>query len=320
MKKRVLFVNVMIFCSWVTVSRAQLMPARNFVVAPQIGADSTFGFFTHAVFFGEAQRGIGPTRGDMAWVATIGGAIELYRWDSSFALHTKFAQSTFANDLNDIGFNPRAAWWQEEVGMTYTTHHHKELDAFGDDTTPRTVRNEYELGLTYRCKHDIDNSDPYNSDIPSAAGAAQKRVLILGGAYLSIGIDRWFVSRLRCRVNFRLEGFLLAEDNRFPADSLAWSWSNARVSYSYSARVDWQLSPSWIPYVRFGSGGIDRSFFGHRAVDLSAELGNHFSGASGGIDVFGGFAIIDPLSIPGPEGRPGRVFMLGLRMSGAGVW
>ena len=83
----------------------------------------------------------------------------------------------FANSLTtDIHFKPRAMEYEENISAVFRGQHF-----------------DYELGLTYRCKHDIDNTDNPNSSItPPTDSIAQKRVLILGGLYGGYAIDPYY--------------------------------------------------------------------------------------------------------------------------------
>ncbi|HET7152158.1 MAG TPA: hypothetical protein VFJ29_00190, partial [Candidatus Kapabacteria bacterium] len=160
---------IILFIALSTVSllHAQLLPSRN--MFPELNPDSTRanGFMTRTKFFGEIMRGFQSAGDDRAWDATIGGFADVYRWDSSAAIRVRFTQEMLANAMNDISFNPRSMQYEENISGVF-----------------HTPWFDWEAGLTYRCKHDLDNTDPVNSDVtPLIDSNAQKRVAILGGIY-----------------------------------------------------------------------------------------------------------------------------------------
>lgn len=289
---------------------AQIIPSRNMTVVP-LAQKGVTGFLSGTVFFGEMQRGWNSTGDDRAWNAVFGGSVELYRWDSVHVLVTRFATAMLGNAMNEIGFNPRGAVWEENIG--FVTRH---SDTWGLS----------EGGLTYRCKHDIDNSDPANSDIPHDTGASQKRVLILGGLYGTSTFDPIHLTpQIDIRVFDRSEIYFLREDNRFPHNSTGLDWSNAWGSGNIGARVDWRFSAVFTAYTR---DYISATLFSKMIIPFKdsristegrAEAGIHFEGAAGGIDAFIAWEhLADDFSEPIP--RSSNVVSAGLRIAGVGVY
>lgn len=282
---------------------AQLLSTRNLTVCPLSDSTST-GFFAHSMFFGAIERGFGSAGDDRAWEAMFGGQIDLYRWHGGRqTLFARFAMATLANALNDIGFNPRGVQWEEDLGVSF----------------PLGANYALEAGLTYRCKHDIDNSDPYNSDIPRDSGPAEKRVLIIGGPYAQlIPHELRLCETMRLRAAERIDVYFVREDHRFPTD-YAWSMDpNICVSFCTSARLTWDVASAMNLYLRFNSTALStvRSL---TIYEEHIELGTHFAGSAGGMDLFAAYDnLSDDLSVP--YRRMSEYWGIGLRLSGSNTF
>jgi hypothetical protein len=280
---------------------AHILPSRNFTVDIR---DTGRGFFTHTLFFGEAIRGFHSAGDDRAWEMTFGGVVELYRWDEHHALMTRFAQSTFANSNNDIHFNPRSVQWEENLGGMF---HSERFDA--------------EVGFSYRCKHDIDNSDPPDGDVPRDSGPAEKRVLILSGPYFTVIPQEWKPSGgVAIRSFLRSDFFILREDNRFPADVSRTIWTTAVNATTIGARLDIAAWRDVGLYSRDYATCIIASKKDERiSANAHAECGVRFRGLSGALEIYAAYdRLCDDLSVP--HARQSDVAAIGLRMAGNGVY
>ncbi|HZV13098.1 MAG TPA: hypothetical protein VFA55_07770 [Candidatus Kapabacteria bacterium] len=280
---------------------AQLLPSRN--MFPDLRADSgrTSGFLTRTKFYGEMMRGFGSAGDDRAWDATIGGFAEIYRWSENAALRIHFAQDMLANSLtHDIHFKPRSMQYEENISGTF-----------------HTSTFDWEAGLTYRCKHDIDNTDdPASSITPPVDSATQKRVIILGGIYGLVAPDPIVLTgALTLKSSARLDLYAIHEDNRFPNNADGMLWSNVWSSVTLGARLDLACSSltsvytlDWVTALVAHGNGQNVNANGH------IEAGLHFSGVAGGMDAFISYEhLFDDLSIPEP--RSSNTVSVGLRVN-----
>jgi hypothetical protein len=219
----------------------------------------------------------------------------------------QFAQEMLANSMNDISFNPRSMQFEENISYEF---HASRAGAF-------------EVGLSYRCKHDIDNTDPANSDVtPLIDSNTQKRVLILGSIYaveearMSL-LDVLGVSDAYVPADFylRLDVYPLREDNRFPSNANGTSWSNVLGSLTVNMRID--IVPLSLLTIYLDANEtqfIERGSFFSQDNNARLEVGFHFNGAVGGIDAFASFEhLFDDLSVPIP--RASNTVSVGLRIN-----
>lgn len=99
------------------------------------------------------------------WNAKTGGWMEIVRVDSTWSVSIAGMMEMVADAFSDIGFNPRGIFWQEGVLA--------EL---------RLGRNEaFAFGYVHRCKHDIDNLEPF-----LLAGRIEQSTLIYSGPTLQL--------------------------------------------------------------------------------------------------------------------------------------
>ncbi len=141
---------------------AQNMPDRTVIYDPLAApaADSGFSMFNGTRLFAEFGRysnGSGPHH---RWNAKTGGWFEIARWDSSWSIAMIGTMEMVADAFSDIGFNPRAIFWEE--GLLATAR-------LGQGTA-------LQFGYVHRCKHDIDNLEPY-----LLAGSIEQYTLIYSG-------------------------------------------------------------------------------------------------------------------------------------------
>lgn len=125
-----------------------------------------------------------------AWSQKLGAFVELVRVDDrssvAFVSHIEF----IANPHNDIGFNPRALFWEE--GLLFTQ---------------RMGASSWQAGYFHRCKHDMDN-----------LSLGVERSLIFGSFLGKLLIPVVPESRIiDGLIAFRLDIYTIRQDNRMPA-------------------------------------------------------------------------------------------------------
>jgi hypothetical protein len=288
----------LLLCS---VAAAQIVPSRNMFVEPRADSGAARGLLGRTAFFGEMSRGFGSAGDDRAWDATIGGAAEIYRWNESAALQIRFAEGLFANALPpDFPFKPRSMQFEENMSGLF-----------------RAGGFDIEAGMTYRCKHDVDNTDlPTTSVTPPIDSVPQKRVLIFAGPFGVVTSAPWLLSRnVTLRAIVRTEFFLVHEDNRFPANADGMLLSNAINATTLGVRLDASVTSSMLVYSReWVSAIICRGPGPNTDASARAEVGLRFPGFHGGIDAFAAFEhLFDDLSVPVP--RRSNVVAVGLRVN-----
>lgn len=281
---------------------AQILPSRNMPALPLADTGSATGTMARSHFSGEMMRGVGSAGEDRAWDATIGGFADLYRWSSGGALRARFAEEMLANTHNDINFKPRGIQFEENLSGVF---HAQTFD--------------WEAGITYRCKHDIDNTEsPSSSNTPAIDSLPQERVIILGGFYGVIAPAPMVLSPLLTLTGFaRADYYVVHSDRRSPASDAGagMSWADIRGSAMLDARLDYAVSnrlsiytAEWIAPV-FAAGGT-------RGVNANerVEAGVHIPGAAGAIDFFLSYEHhFDDVSVPMP--RASNVVSVGMRVN-----
>jgi hypothetical protein len=280
---------------------AQILPSRNMQASPLADTGGTYGLIARSHFFGELERGFNSAGDDRAWDATVGGFADLYRWESGTSLRVRFAQDMFANSLTtDIHFKPRAMEYEENISAVMPAQSY-----------------DWELGITYRCKHDIDNTDnPTSSITPPIDSIPRKRVLILGGLYgVMSPHDVELGPSLDLKSFVRADYYAIHEDNRFPANTENMLWSNVRGSAIFGGQLTLVCSPPFALYTLDWLNPVFAAGNGPNAnANARAEAGAQFAGAFGALDVFFAYEHwFDDLSTPLP--RVSNVVSVGLRLN-----
>jgi hypothetical protein len=125
---------------------AQILPDRIVVLDPlgRHEEDSAgFSWLNGSHLYAEFGRYSNGSGGDHRWNAKTGGYIEFARWDSTASIAMVGTAEIVVDPMSDIGFNPRAIFWEEGVLASLRLAHEASL----------------QLGYVHRCKHDIDNYD-----------------------------------------------------------------------------------------------------------------------------------------------------------------
>ena len=281
---------------------AQVLPSRNMPALPLADTGTATGALARSHFSGEMMRGVGSAGEDRAWDATIGGFADLYRWGGGGALRARFAEEMLANTHNNISFKPRGIQFEENVSGVF---HAQTFD--------------WEAGISYRCKHDIDNTEsPSSSITPAIDSLPQERVIILGGFYGVISPAPMVLSPLLTLTGYaRADYYVVHSDRRSPASDAetGMSWTDIRGSAMLDARLDYAVSNRlsmytdvWLAPV-FAAGGT-------RGVNANerVEAGVHIPGTAGAIDFFLSWEHhFDDVSIPVP--RTSSVVSVGMRVN-----
>ncbi len=92
--------------------------------------------------FSRYSNGSGPHH---RWNAKTGGFLEIARWDSTWSIALVGTMEMVADPLSDIAFNPRGIFWEE--GLMASTRLSRDAAV--------------QFGYIHRCKHDIDNLEPW---------------------------------------------------------------------------------------------------------------------------------------------------------------
>ncbi len=275
---------------------AQLQVTRNVVLNPFADRSRTDGFLAATGVLAELNRGFGSTGGELAWDAKVGGFFEIYRWDSTAALTLLLCHEMIGNDRNDISFNPRSARWEEALVFTYNA---------------RPIL--WQLGGIHQCKHDIDNSDPVDSDVPGVEGIS-KRVVILSGIYGSAILPRVELAEgLRATAYLRGDYYPASSEYRFPGNSLGMRWDEITGNLSAGFRAAYELGGSAEGYIL---GWATLSLPGDSlisGVNYRSEAGVRWNGGRGSFQLYGAYEhFFDDLSTPVPQSS--SVLFVGMRL------
>lgn len=237
------------------------------------------------------HRGFGSAGDERAWTIALALSLPLAHLRDSLWLLGVASHLLQANALNDIGFNPRGARWEEQLLLLW---HHAPWVLYG--------------GLLHFCKHEIDNADPPDTDEPVVGYQPTKRVIILHGPFAGIRYryrwTPWWESTLEGRAHF----FVIAQDYRIRGtDELR--WSSLRASCALRASSAWVVGK----FRKFGSITYRLALFSaplRTRHEYRGELGTAMQAVPIGFFVYGE-QLFDDLSRPFPH--PSRSFGIGLR-------
>ncbi|MGQ0537637.1 MAG: hypothetical protein ACT4R6_01710 [Gemmatimonadaceae bacterium] len=287
---RWLFVAVPALAALPATSRAdaQLVITRNLVLPTAPDSASGQGFLPRVRFFGELQRGFGSAGDEHTWALKLGGIVHLFHFSERTALIGTAAHELTANPHNSIGFNPRGAYWEENVLFVR-----------------RATGFDLYIGGFHRCRHEVDNYRPPDDNAPTAGYEPTARLVSLSGPQVgaasreftlgSVALARWFV---------RLERYLITTDGRTPRNVAAPYWKDARHGLALGGRVARRLARepflyarAWASLVQFG-GRQGRGIHNHWHLESGARI----VGDSDGMDLYVAVSHnFDDLTLPIPR-------------------
>lgn len=192
-------------------SSSQIKPSRSWLV-DMARRPSPLGAVPSVMGGAEMYRGWGSYQHDQAWQLRLHVVIEPFRftYDPEETIHwttsLEFHQELTANPMNNIGFNPRTARWEEQLLV----------HASGSWWSARA-------GWFHRCKHDIDNSQSPNDDT-AVVYSPIRRTLILSGPSLGALTAPILSGDWSFRLAGGAEWYVVREDYRTPSSSVTGSW------------------------------------------------------------------------------------------------
>lgn len=192
---------------------AQIKPSRTWLV-DMARRPALQGVLPSMMGGAEMYRSWGSYQHEQAWQLRVHAVVEPYRfidvedsnaiqWTSSLEFH----QELTANPMNDIGFNPRTARWEEQLL----------IHASGSWWSARA-------GWFHRCKHDIDNTESPN-DAEQPDYSPVRRTLILSGPSLGALTQPITSGDWSFRLAGGAEWYVVNDDYRSPSTSLTGSWT-----------------------------------------------------------------------------------------------
>lgn len=240
------------------------------------------------------HRGFESADDERAWTIVLGVSLPLGQLQDSLWLLGVASHLLQANSLNDIGFNPRGARWEEQLVVLWKR-------------SPWTIYG----GLLHFCKHEIDNADPPDTDDPVVGYQPTKRVIILHGPFLGASYRYRWALRWELTAEVRTFFFLIAQDYRIRGnDELRWR----RLRYSAAARVGvrWETS-AFRSFVQLSSRAALFTAPVTARYEYRVEVGSSVAGLP--IALFGYREwLFDDLARPFPH--PSRSFGIGLQWFG----
>lgn len=233
------------------VTRGQIRPSRTLNLVALDDTSARPGWLAGGRMAGTLGRGSGSLGEDRAWMLQLHEMFDIARFDDDAAITLSLHQEMDANDLNNIGFNPRMAIWEENLAWQWG----------------RPFRSQGRVGVFHRCKHDIDNTDtPDERD--DSLYVPTRRVIILSGVNGAWTLPRVRLPSGHARVMLTGEGYLISEEYRDPSGIDSGSWSPALASVGLYAYSDLALS-SWLTFIVRTS--VTATFFG--ANDATGDPG-----------------------------------------------
>ncbi len=270
-----------------------IFPTRGILLAPKwYEKTDTNSTLDHAGFWATIARGIGSDEDRFGWSVTTGAVIEFARWSGTSSLFAFGGMELVSDTRNDISFNPRGAFWEEGVMFARTT-----------------PKFDWELGLVYRCRHDVDNGDTRET-----IGALEQRTLIYGSLSSKIISGPTDILNLHTHTTGWLRGdaYLFREDDRLPINSqgssttdfnkLAWTIGGGAKTHLLNLGDNFLYAEAEVNFSAFGksAGFISRyTEIGTIATDLYGEVGYETSGRVGRLQLFiNGTSFTDDGSTP----------------------
>lgn len=276
---------------------AQIFIGRNFFPVPLDDTTSERSFLPNISFSAEGMRGFGSALGEQAWNAKYVGLVELYRFSDKATIAGTLSHELTANPHNEISFHMRGAIWNESL-------------AFFRKTTAGTL----EIGTMHHCRHEIDNTVPYDESIDDKEYSPTRRLLVMTALYAAFSTPyRQIGERMDYRLYGRLNAYTYRVDARRPeyleGDQ---SWQHLRASALLGVRWNVQWSDLFSTYAR---GWLNPVFFDKGETwkaNYRLETGVGIWGKKAVLEAFGAYEqYFDDASRPFP--LQSNVFFVGVR-------
>ena len=278
-------------------AHAQIFVGRNFFPVPLDDTTSERSLLPNIVFSAEGMRGFGSALDEQAWNAKYFGLVELYRFSDSATIAGTLSHELNANPHNEINFHMRGAIWNESI-------------AFFRKIKAGTL----EFGVTHHCRHEIDNTVPYDQSIPDNEYSPTRRLLIMTALYSAFSTPVYQVKdKIYYRFYGRLNAYTYRIDGRRPefyeSDR---SWQDLRASLLIGGRGDVAISEEISPYFRAWANPVFFDSGKHWKINYRIETGTGFRGKKGVLEAFAAYEqFFDDASRPYP--LQSNVFYIGVR-------
>lgn len=233
--------------------------------------------------FSRYSDGSGPHH---RWNAKTGGFFEVARWDSSWSIMVVGTMEMVADPFSDIAFNPRGIFWEEGVMASMRLSRESAL----------------QFGYIHRCKHDIDNLEPW-----LLAGKIEQITLVYSGLATRLLLrPRLIVEgplELYAGLALRNDFFLHLFDQREPIEAHATGRSMNTLANATNIMLRLDLRPR---YARYGL---------HLNTDFMLSLFGEdkgFGGRWSGLTALGAVPFMElGLDLFNPDGAAFTIFARG---------
>jgi hypothetical protein len=255
------FIVVSLFLLFSFNGFAQILVTRNYTINPFADSTTTKKVLGLSAFHAEFSRGYGSTADAHAWNARIAGLFELYRFNKNTSLVFTTAHEITADLYNNLYFNPKGAIWHE----TFSMFHRRKTFTF-------------EVGISHRCRHNIDNADVEQGDTLNT-NAITYRVLILNAPFVNVFTKPiWLTKNLELTTSLRAEYFWYAYDSRYPYIDNSQLWKDMKAAFHASTGITYHFHPYFAAYIKVWGQAM---FFNTTGTFNTETLKNNYRIESG---------------------------------------
>lgn len=280
--------------------QAQILVSRNFSTIFIADSSLNNSWFGKTAYAAELNRGLASKENEQAWNMKFNGFFELYRWKST-ALINIYSQELNCNVYNPLGFNPRGNIWNEQISLIQQRQNF-----------------QWETGISYRCRHDLDNADPPNQNAISTNYVPLQRVLVVAAVFLAASKNFVFSENIALQTSAKAEYFGYMEDNRRNGNKER-SWEKMQGSMLLTYKMEFLRKKKWQIYQRTF---LNACFFGEGNLanwNSRAEIGGQFKSKKAVFQCFSAYEyFFDDVSVPKPQFS--EVFNFGFRIQGIEFW
>jgi hypothetical protein len=212
---------------------AQILVTRNYTIDPFVDSTTTKKVLGISAFHAEFSRGNGSTANAHAWNARIAGLFEIYRFSPNTSFVFTTAHEITADLYNSLYFNPKGAIWHE----TFSVFH-------------RRKKLTFEVGVSHRCRHNIDNADTDDGDTISTRNITY-RVLILNAPFVNVFTKPIKIAKnLELTTSLRGEYFWYSYDSRYPYIDNSQLWANMKASLHATLGINYHFHHYFAAYTK----------------------------------------------------------------------